>query len=106
MKKGNPYYYVREIARVDGKPKVVNQVYLGSPERIFELAKGREKMPDKIQAQEFGALWLANLVEKEIDIAGLIDRVVLPEKDAEGPPAVEYYTGATEGGARHAVCLM
>jgi len=84
MKKGRPYYYVREIARVDGKPKVINQVYIGSPERILELSKGSEKMPDKIQAQEFGALWLANLVEKEIDIAGLIDKVVLPEKNTEG----------------------
>jgi len=91
MKKGRPYYYVREIARVDGKPKVINQVYIGSPERILELSKGSEKMPDKIQAQEFGALWLANLVEKEIDIAGLIDKVVLPEKNTEGPTVGEYF---------------
>ena len=40
MKKGRPYYYVREIARVDGKPKVINQVYLGSPERMLEMAQG------------------------------------------------------------------
>ena len=91
MKKGRPYYYVREIARVGGKPKVINQVYIGSPERILELSKGSESMPDKIQAQEFGALWLANLVEKEIDIAGLIDRVVLPEAGAEGPTVGEYF---------------
>ena len=91
MKKGRPYYYVREIARVGGKPKVINQVYIGSPERILELSKGSESMPNKIQAQEFGALWLANLVEKEIDIAGLIDRVVLPETDAEGPTVGDYF---------------
>ncbi len=40
IKKGRPYYYIREIARVDGKPKVVNQIYLGSLERMMELAKG------------------------------------------------------------------
>jgi len=34
MKKGRPYYYIREIQRVDGRPKVVSQVYLGSPETI------------------------------------------------------------------------
>lgn len=37
MKKGKAYYYVREMARVNGRPKVVNQVYLGSAERILEL---------------------------------------------------------------------
>ena len=37
-KKGRLYLYVREIARVDGKPKVVSQVYLGSPERVAGLA--------------------------------------------------------------------
>ena len=91
IKKGRPYYYVREIARVGGKPKVINQVYIGSPERILELSKGSVSMPNKIQAQEFGALWLANLVEKEIDIAGLINRVVLSETDTEGPTVGEYF---------------
>ncbi len=42
IKKGRPYYYVREIQRVNGKPTVVNQVYLGSPERILELFRVRE----------------------------------------------------------------
>ena len=90
MKKGRPYYYVREIARVDGKPKVINQVYLGSPERILEMAQGGNSMPKKIQAQAFGALWLANLVEKEIDLAGLIDGIVAEEKD-NAPSVGEYF---------------
>jgi len=91
MKKGRPYYYVREIARVNGKPKVINQVYIGSPKRILELAQGSKSMPSRIQAQEFGALWLANLIEKEIDIAGLIDSIVPPEKNAAGPSVGEYF---------------
>ena len=92
MKKGRPYYYVREIARVGGKPKVINQVYIGSPERILEMAQGSESLPNKIQAQEFGALWLANLVEKEVDIAGLVDRIVPPENDDDtGTSIGEYF---------------
>lgn len=91
MKKGRPYYYIREIARVDGKPKVINQVYIGTPERILELTKDKGSMPDKIQAQEFGALWLANLIEKEIDIAGLIDAIVPQEKDEKTPSVGEYF---------------
>jgi transposase len=93
MKKGRPYYYVREIARVDGKPKVINQVYLGSPERMLEMAQGGKNMPRKIQAQSFGALWLANLVEKEIDLAGLIDDIVDIEKD-DAPSVGEYFVYA------------
>ena len=69
MKKGRPYYYIRETARVDGKPRVVNQVYLGSLEKIMKMATEGGGLPDKIQVQEFGALWLANLVEQEIGIA-------------------------------------
>jgi hypothetical protein len=57
-KKGRPYLYVREIARVDGKPKVVSQVYLGSPERVAGLAEGTETKPLKIKVEEFGALWI------------------------------------------------
>jgi len=90
VKKGRPYYYVREIARVDGKPKVINQVYLGSPERILEMAQGGNAMPKKIQAQSFGALWLANLLEKEIDLAGLIDGIVAEKKD-KAPSVGEYF---------------
>lgn len=95
MKKGRPYYYVREIARVDGKPKVINQVYLGSPERILEMASGGGAVaPNRIQAQEFGALWLANLIEKDIDIAGLVDSVIPPEENEEGPSVGEYFVYA------------
>lgn len=94
MKKGRPYYYIREIARVDGKPKVINQVYIGSPERILQMSRAGESMPNKIQTQEFGALWLAHLVEKKIDIAGLVDSVVPPEEDKEGPSVGEYFVYA------------
>lgn len=32
--RGKPYYYLRECQRVNGKPKVVSTIYLGSPESI------------------------------------------------------------------------
>ena len=81
MKKGRPYYYVRETGRVKGKSKVLNQVYLGSPEKILQMATDAKtaSMPKKIQSQEFGALWLAHLVESDIGIAELIDDVIPQE---------------------------
>jgi hypothetical protein len=63
MKKGRPYYYIREMARVNGKPKVINQIYLGSVERILGMATGERGGLGKIQVQEFGALWLANVLD-------------------------------------------
>jgi transposase len=93
-KNGRPYYYVREMARVDGKPKVINQVYLGSPERILEMAQGKAGIPSRLQVQEYGALWLANLVEKQIDLAGLIDTVVPQERENGKPTVGEYFVYA------------
>jgi transposase len=91
IKKGRPYYYVRETARVNGKPKVINQVYLGSPERIMKMAAGELSGQVKIQVQEFGALWLANLVDREVGIADIIDSVVPGSKREKGPSVGEYF---------------
>jgi transposase len=78
------------MARVDGKPKVINQVYLGSPERILEMAEGKANTPKKIQAQEFGSLWLANQVEQQVDLAGIIDKVVPQSRESNKPSVGEY----------------
>ena len=91
IKSGRPYYYVREIARVNGKPKVINQVYLGSPERILEMATKSPGLPEKIQASEFGSLWLAHLIENKIGLADLVDEFIPPEKDDDGPSVGEYF---------------
>src|SRR6266542_5513320 len=93
MKKGRPYYYIREIARVNGKPTVVSQVYLGSPERMLELATGAgcEDKVAKLKSEEFGALWLANQIDQKIDLVGLIDSVVPKGKGETGPSVGEYF---------------
>ncbi len=91
MKKGRPYYYVREMARIDGKLKVVEQVYLGSPERIKALATAHKGTCTKISVQEFGALWLANLIAGEIDLAAIVDSVVQKKRNEKGPSVGEYF---------------
>src|SRR5947209_17570370 len=63
-KKGNKlYYYVAESARVAGKPRIVQQTYLGSADRVSELLKDRTApVPVEATTREFGlpgALWLA-----------------------------------------------
>lgn len=63
-KKGNKlYYYVVESARVDGRPRIVQQTYLGSADRVAELLKDRTApVPVEATTREFGlpgALWMA-----------------------------------------------
>jgi transposase len=65
-KKGNQlYYYVVECARVDGQPRIVQQTYLGSAERVAALVKDRTApVPLSATTIDFGlpgALWLAAL---------------------------------------------
>src|SRR4030088_1392598 len=63
-KKGNRlYYYLVESARVDGKPRIVHQAYLGTAENLAELIQDRTApVPVSATLREFGlpgALWLA-----------------------------------------------
>src|ERR1700731_1364073 len=63
-KKGNKlYYYVVESARVDGKPRIVHQAYLGTAEKVAGLVKDRTTpVPLSATMRDFGlpgALWLA-----------------------------------------------
>ncbi len=90
-KKGRPYLYVREIARVDGKPKVVSQVYIGAPEKVAAMASGQKQELSKLKVEEFGALWLAKQIDEDIDLCGIIDNVI-PKADREkGPSIGEYF---------------
>ncbi len=63
-KKGRQlYYYVVESARVDGKPRIVHQSYLGTAEKVAALVKDRTSpVPLSAASRDFGlpgALWLA-----------------------------------------------
>jgi transposase len=90
-KKGRPYLYVREIARVDGKPKVVSQIYIGSPNKVLTLISGREQDGLTFKVEEFGALWLAQQIDLDIDLCGIVDSTI-PRADREkGPTIGEYF---------------
>jgi transposase len=63
-KKANTiYYYVVESARVDGKPRIVHQTYLGRAESVARLVQDRSApIPLSATTVDFGlpgALWLA-----------------------------------------------
>jgi len=90
-KNGRPYLYVREIARVGGKPKVISQVYIGSPERVRGLASGMAGEEKKLKVEEFGALWLAEQADRDINIVGIINSIIPRQVRETGPTVGEYF---------------
>lgn len=90
-KKGRPYLYVREIARVEGKPKVVSQIYVGSPARVASMAAGKDDGIIKLKVEELGALWLADQIDRDMDLARIVDDVVPRGRREEGPSVGEYF---------------
>src|SRR5712691_2301672 len=72
---GRPYYYLRETARVGGRPKEVRQVYLGRAEDLERrLAETAE--PRSVQARSFGAVAAALRLCRELEVAEAIDRAL------------------------------
>ena len=90
-KKGRPYLYVREIARVAGKPRVVSQTYIGSPQKVAALAGGPWQEISRLKVEEFGALWLAHQLDTDMDIAKIVDSVIRRGERESGPSVGEYF---------------
>jgi hypothetical protein len=57
-KRGNQtYYYLVESARVDGKPRIVAQEYLGSAQEVMDRLSGAAPgRPERTQHKGFGDL--------------------------------------------------
>lgn len=84
--RGRPYYYLRECQRVEGKPKIIWQQYLGSPAELVQRLAGAA--PHKAVIREFGASSACLQMARQLDVAGTIDRVV--PKRGSGVSVGEY----------------
>lgn len=75
--KGKTYYYLTESARVDGKPRIVSQQYLGSAEEIAQrLSESGPGEPDRSRHLAFGDLAGVWGVLDRLGVAEIIDEVV------------------------------
>jgi transposase len=74
--KGQTYYYLREVARVGGRPKIVSQRYLGKAADIAAAMDGAATLPERTRHLGFGALAAAWSVLAELDVAGIVDQIV------------------------------
>src|SRR6266702_7657367 len=86
-KKGHRlYYYLVESARVDGKPRIVHQAYLGTAEKLAELVQQKSApVPLSATLRDFGlpgALWLA---AKQSGVWPLLESLWPAPRSGPGP---------------------
>jgi transposase len=81
---GKTYYYLVESARVDGKPRIVSQQYLGSAEEVTAKLTGAPAgEPVRTQHKRFGDLAGVWSMLQRLDVAGVVDQVVSRRSDAD-----------------------
>ena len=89
---GSVYWYLREMGRVDGKPKMVSERYLGSAKDIEALLDAKEAavVPEKTRHLGFGDSAAAWGILKRLDVAGIIDEVVGARRSDAGASVGTY----------------
>ncbi|HUW16689.1 MAG TPA: IS1634 family transposase [Actinomycetes bacterium] len=87
---GKTYWYLREMARVDGKPKMVSERYVGSAADVAALLDAREQaiLPDRTRHLAFGDVAAAWAMLTELGVVDIVDEVVGP-----GPAGLPLSTG-------------
>jgi len=97
---GRAYYYARECKRVDGKPKIVWQKYLGKAEDLIAAREAQEQgagiqppAPEAAVITEFGAVAALFDIATRLDLARHIDRHA--PKRGSGPSVGTYMLVAT-----------
>jgi transposase len=74
---GKTYYYLTESARVNGKPRIVSQRYLGSADEIAaRLSEAGPGEPDRSRHLAFGDLAATWSMIERLEIVGVVDDVV------------------------------
>ena len=82
--KGNNYYYYVESRRVNGKPRIVNQVYLGTAEKLLKDTQGGQ-MPKEVKHQYFGDVAALYGVSQKLGIIEAISLQGHPSQPSHAP---------------------
>jgi transposase len=81
---GKTYYYARECQRVNGKPKIVRTIYLGSADDLIAAAmkqrQGQAPQPTSVDIAAFGDVVAFFDLAQQIGLVELLDRH-LPKRD-------------------------
>ena len=88
---GNTYYYARFCQRVDGKPKIVRQVYLGKIDELITAAEQSHTPPAVLETEvaAFGDVAALFDIAQRLELAPLLDSI-LPAKRRQGLSCGQY----------------
>ncbi|WP_239332273.1 hypothetical protein [Frankia sp. CiP3] len=89
---GKAYYSLREMARVDGKPKMVSERYLGSAEDIAAAVAAREaaSLPERTRHLAFGDVAAVWGVLARLGVADVVDEVTRARRADAGASVGTY----------------
>jgi transposase len=96
---GKPYYYLREMGWVDGKPKMVSERYLGSVADIVKAMDAAEAgmMPERTGHLAFGDVAAVWSLITDLGVAAVIDEVVGARRSDAGASVGTYLVLAALG---------
>ncbi len=79
---GHTYYYARYCQRVDGKPKIVRQVYLGKIDDLVAAAERSQQPPQPLETEvaAFGDVAALLDVAQRLDLVQLLDSILPPKR--------------------------
>ncbi|HZJ07039.1 MAG TPA: IS1634 family transposase [Nocardioidaceae bacterium] len=90
------YYYLVESARVDGKPRIVSQEYLGTAEEVMARLQGTDSgLPDRTQHKRFGDVAAVWGLCQQLGVADIVDEVVGDRRSDVAVSVGTYLTLAT-----------
>src|ERR1022692_3856084 len=74
---GKTYWYLREMARVDGRPKMVSERYLGTAAEIAAAMEASQAamLPERTRHLAFGDVAAAWGMLQDLGVAAIIDEV-------------------------------
>jgi transposase len=88
---GHTYYYARYCQRVEGKPKIVRQVYLGKIDDLVAAAERSQQPPQPLETEvaAFGDAAALFDIAQQLDLVPLLDSI-LPAKRHQGLSIGQY----------------
>ncbi len=87
---GHKYYYARISKRVDGKPKIVQTIYLGTVDKMIKNARAADQIPQakEVYIAELGATAALFDIANRLQFVQIIDSHVAKRK--QGPTIGQY----------------
>jgi transposase len=98
---GRKYYYARICKRINGKPKIVQTIYLGTLEKIIDNAHKAKDLPQaaEVHLAELGATAALLDIAKRLQLVEIVDRHA--PKRRQGPSVGQYMLVAAINRAIH-----